>query len=266
MSNTFEKLEKVKAELGNLGSVAIAFSGGADSTLLLETARRLEVLRLIAVTVRTPLFPQREYEEAALFCRERSIKQITVDVDPFAIEGFAENPPERCYICKRKMFETMLVAAREAGVDHIAEGSNADDAGDYRPGMRAVRELGVMSPLLDAGLTKSEIRTLLREMGLAVSEKPSFACLATRFPHGERITPERAKAVGEAEQLLLDMGFGRVRVRAHGDTARIELDPDDIPKAAGMAVSIAPPLHEMGFRYVSLDLDGYRTGSMNPKE
>ncbi len=186
-----------------------------------------------------------------------------VDSEELAIPGFCQNPTNRCYLCKKELFTKILEIARTEGLSAVAEGSNVDDLGDYRPGLQAVRELGIRSPLREAELTKAEIRELSLRMGLPTWNKPSFACLASRFPYGEEITVERLARVEQAEQYLLDLGFEQVRVRSHGDLARIELCSSDIPKAVEQREKIHAALKGFGFAYVALDLLGYRTGSMN---
>jgi uncharacterized protein len=260
-----EKYQRLKDILKSLGSAAVAFSGGVDSTFLLRTAHDVLGERVIAVTARSCSFPERELREASEFCARENIKHLICDSEELDIEGFSQNPPNRCYLCKRELFEKIWKIARDNGIEHVAEGSNVDDDGDYRPGLTAVAELGVESPLRRAGLTKAEIRALSREMGLATWNKQSFACLSSRFPYGETITPERLKMVDRAEQLLLDMGLGQVRVRHHGDVARIETDEAGFAKLTDRAAreTVYRAFKEIGFAYVSLDLAGYRTGSMN---
>ena len=259
------KLERLRASLREIGSAAVAFSSGVDSTFLLRVAHEELGNRVVAVTIRSHTFPKRELDEAAAFCRAEGVRHAVIDSDELNIPGFAENPPDRCYHCKRELFSKLLAFAHENGLAAVLEGSNLDDDGDYRPGRRAIRELGIVSPLHEVGLTKAEIRVLSREMGLPTSEKPSFACLASRFPYGERITAAALERVERAEQWLLDAGLGlkQLRVRSHGDLARIEVPSDAIPRLAARAAEIDAIFKELGFAYVALDLRGYRTGSMN---
>ena len=257
------KLERLRKLLRETGGIAIAFSSGVDSTFLLKVAHEELGERVVAVTARSYSFPKREQDEAAAFCAREGIRHIVVDSEELAIPGFQQNPPNRCYLCKKELFTKILEIAKSEGLSAVAEGSNMDDLGDYRPGLQAIRELGIRSPLREVGLTKNEIRDLSRRMGLPTWNKPSFACLASRFPYGEEITEERLGRVERAEQFLLDLGFGQVRVRSHGDLARIELCTADIPKAVEQREKIHASLKEFGFAYVAIDLLGYRTGSMN---
>ena len=261
----FAKLERLRERMRVIGSAVVAFSSGVDSTFLLRVAHEELGERVVAVTARSHSFPKRELDEAAAFCRAEGVRHVVIDSEELGIPGFAENPPDRCYHCKRELFSKLLAFAHENGLAAVLEGSNIDDDGDYRPGRRAIQELGIVSPLHEAGLTKAEIRALSREMGLPTSDKPSFACLASRFPYGERITAAALERVERAEQWLLDAGFGltQLRVRSHGDLARIEVPPGDIPRLAARAAEIAAAFKELGFAYVTLDLRGYRTGSMN---
>ena len=260
-----EKMTRLRSTLREIGSAAVAFSAGVDSTFLLRVAHEELGDRVVAVTVRSSTFPRRELDEAVAFCRAEGIRHEIIDTSELDVPGFAENPPDRCYLCKKSIFGEIMVFAQANGFAAVLEGSNMDDDGDYRPGMRAIKELGVKSPLHDAGLTKAEIRALSREMGLPTAEKPSYACLASRFPYGERITAAGLERVERAERWLRDAGLGlsQLRVRSHGDLARIEVPPGDIPRMAARAAEIAAAFKGFGFAYTALDLQGYRTGSLN---
>ena len=260
-----EKHDQLKQYLRELDSVAIAFSGGVDSTFLLKTAYEVLGNRIIAVTARSCSFPERELKEAADFCIKEGIRHFICDSEELEIEGFSENPLNRCYLCKSELFTKIWAVAREQGIAHVAEGSNMDDIGDYRPGLTAVREQDVKSPLRLAYLSKQEIRELSKEIGLPTWNKQSFACLSSRFPYGENITAERLSMIDKAEQFLLDMGFHQVRVRYHGNLARIETDRDGFLLLADQTLreKIYAAFKKIGFTYVSADLLGYRTGSMN---
>ena len=260
-----QKYEKLKDYLQDLGSVAIAFSSGVDSTFLLKCAHDVLGNKVIAVTARSCSFPKRELDEAAAFCKKEGIAHIICDSEELEIDGFSKNPPNRCYLCKQELFTKIWKVAKEHGIDHVAEGSNMDDNGDYRPGLIAVAELDVKSPLRYAELSKQEIRQLSKEMELPTWNKQSFACLSSRFPYGEEINIPRLTMIDKAEQLLLDMGFGQVRVRYHGKLARIETDADgfSIMLSLNNREKIHCAFKELGFTYITLDLLGYRTGSMN---
>ncbi len=266
MSSIQNKYTALKEYIAELGSLAVAFSGGVDSTFLVKVAHDVLGDRMIAVTAKSESFPERELKEATEFCKKEGIRHFTVDSEELDIEGFSHNPTNRCYLCKHELFEKILGMAKENGIEYVAEGSNMDDNGDYRPGLTAVAELGVKSPLRHAELYKQDIRDLSKEMELPTWEKQSFACLSSRFVYGEEITREKLKMVDKAEQLLLDLGFHQVRVRIHGDNmARIELMPEEFPllmkEENRQTVNIS--FRTFGFKYVTLDLQGYRTGSMN---
>lgn len=263
-----QKFETLQENIKGLGSLAVAFSGGVDSTLLLKVAHDLLSDRAIALTAALRSVPEFELQEARAFCEAEGIRHILQDINELEVPEFSENGPERCYYCKVNVLECLGAAAKEAGFLNVAEGSNTDDLGDYRPGRRAVLEFGVKSPLLEAGLSKAEVRELSARLGLKTWDKPAYACLASRVPSGEPITEDKLRRVEEAEAFLMAKGFRQLRVRVHGDLARIELPPEQIAHLA------APPLREeltayfksLGFRYVSLDLAGYKTGNMNPKD
>jgi uncharacterized protein len=243
----------------------VAFSSGVDSTFLLKVAKEVLGDKVIAVTAQSCSFPKRELNEAKAFCKQEGIRHFICDSEELEIEGFRQNPPNRCYLCKKELFETILKIAQENGIQYVVEGSNMDDNGDYRPGLKAIAELEIKSPLRVAELTKSEIRALSKEMGLPTWEKQSFACLASRFVYGETITEEKLSMVDKAEQLLLDRGFHQVRVRIHGTMARIEVMPEEFEKLVEQSVreEVVNACKSYGFTYVTMDLSGYRMGSMN---
>ena len=263
--STDNKLEKLKNLLKDMGNVAIAFSGGVDSTFLLKVAADVLGENVIAVTARSSTYPEREFNEASEYIKKLGAKHAVIRSEELEIDGFSKNPANRCYFCKKELFTRVWEVAEQHGMKYVADGSNMDDLGDYRPGMLALEELGVSSPLREAGLTKENIRSLSREMGLPTWDKQPFACLASRFPYGEEITPEKLRMIDKAEQFLLDLGFKQVRVRHHGDVARIEVARNERSRFfdTDMMDKISERLKEVGFRYVTLDLQGYRTGSMN---
>ena len=255
----------LKSRIASEGKAAIAFSGGVDSVLLLYAAREALGENALALTVSLHAVPERELALAKAFCERFGIRHRVETVDEFSIEGFAANPSNRCYLCKRALFTRMRAAADEEGILFLAEGSNVDDQGDYRPGLRALKELGIASPLKDAGFTKAEIRQMADRLGLSGWNRPSSACLASRFAYGEPITPEKMKRVEKAEDYLQDLGFAQKRVRVHGNLARIELLPEEFPRLfhENLSEKVTRRLKELGFTYVTLDLGGFQSGSMN---
>lgn len=260
-----QKYGQLTDRISAMGKAAVAFSGGVDSVFLLYAAREALKDKVIALTVSLHAVPAKELEDAKLFCGQYGIRHRIENVDEFKIEGFAQNPPDRCYLCKKALFTKMLEMAAEEDCPVLMEGSNVDDQGDYRPGLRALRELQIVSPLKDAGFTKAEIREMSRRLGLKTWDKPSMACLASRFVYGETITPQKMEMVEAAESYLTELGFVQRRVRMHGELARIELMPEDMPRMMENASyeKVQKRLTELGFVYVTLDLGGFQSGSMN---
>ncbi|MBR0457721.1 MAG: ATP-dependent sacrificial sulfur transferase LarE [Victivallales bacterium] len=258
-------MASLQSQLRELKRVAVAFSGGVDSAFLLRVAHDVLGEDALAVTATAPFFPEREQQEATAFCQEYGIRQIHIPSNELQKEEFRSNPPNRCYLCKRSLFAGLLECAHANGISFVLDGTNMDDEGDYRPGMKALRELGILSPLRQAGFHKFEIREWSRRLGLPTAEKPSCACLASRFVYGETITKEKLRMVDKAELFLHDLGFLQLRVRVHGDLARIELLPEDLPRfwEGDTPAHVRNTLKQLGFAYVALDLQGYRTGSMN---
>lgn len=263
--NTLAKYEKLKSIIKDCGKIAIAFSGGVDSTFLTKVAKDVLGENAVAVTISSILVTDDELKEADDFCKAENIEHLIYNADVLSIPGFENNPPDRCYICKKAIFTNVQNLVGERGISVIAEGTNVDDDGDYRPGIRAIKELGVRSPLKEAGLTKAEIRELSCMLGLKTWNKPSCACLASRFAYGEVINKDKLDMIYSAECYIRSLGFEQFRVRLQDGIARIELRPADIQKFIenGIKDKVSEKLHALGFKYVSLDLDGYRLGSMN---
>jgi uncharacterized protein len=279
-SATNGKLEKLKKTIQNLDSAIVAFSGGVDSSLVAKLCHDILGDRVLAVTARSETYPHYELENAKKVAREIGIPHLIIETKELDIPGFSSNPPNRCYFCKSELFEKLKELAQEEGYRHVLDGANADDLQDYRPGSQAAQELGVRSPLKEAGLTKEDIRKLSKSLGLSTWDKPSFACMSSRFPYGQEITPEKLQMVAHAEDFLRTLGLRQFRLRHHewqsvsgglppypstpgGATARLEVSQEEIPLAIEKRNEIVKKCKELGYTYVTLDLQGYRTGSMN---
>jgi uncharacterized protein len=243
--------------------LAVAFSNGVDSTFLLKVAHDELGENVLAITAASNLYPQHETDESKNFCEREKIRQIIFDVDELKIPDFENNPPNRCYLCKKNIFSEIKKIAAENRIFHVAEGSNMDDNDDYRPGLKAIAELEIKSPLREAALYKKEIRELSRKLNLPTADKPSFACLASRFVYGEKISAEKLSQVEQAEEFLREKNFKQYRVRIHQNLARIEILPTEFEKILNLREEIVKNFKNFGFDYISLDLQGYRTGSMN---
>ena len=260
-----KKYDAVKERLSGMRSVLVAFSGGVDSTFLLKAAALELGDRVAAITATSPTYPEAEFASACELAESMGVRHIVVESNELEIPSFADNSPKRCYHCKGELFRIAVDRARSMGLACVADGANTDDLGDYRPGADAAAELGVRSPLQEAALTKDEIRYLSKGLGLSTWDKPALACLSSRFPYGTRITPERLSKVAKGEELLRAMGLKQLRVRYHGDIVRIELLPADIGRfmEPGLRAEVVDGFKKIGFTYVTIDLQGYRTGSMN---
>ena len=260
-----EKLDILKDIIRKKGSAAVAFSGGVDSTFLIKVVKEVLGEKMIAVTATSSTYPERELKEAIKYAKDLGVKHIIINSEELDIDGFASNPKNRCYYCKMELFSKIKKVALENGVKYVFDGTNLDDVGDYRPGMQAAKENEVISPLKEAGFTKDDIRKLSKEMKLPTWDKPSFACLSSRFPYGNKITIEKLSMVERAEQFLLNLGIREVRVRHHENIERIEVNPDERKKLFDVELldKIGNELRKIGFTYVTLDILGYRTGSMN---
>ena len=258
------KLKKLKEYLGTLNSVAVAFSSGVDSTFLLKVASVVLKDRVVAYTIKSNLIPQDEIDEASAFCKNEKIKHKIIEANVFDIDGFKNNPIDRCYICKKELFKKIIENAKKENIENVIEGSNIDDISDYRPGMKAVEELNIKSPLQFAKLTKNEIRELSEKYNLKTFNKQSMACLASRIPYYEEITEKKLDMISKSEKILFEFGFKNYRVRIHGNNlSRIEVLPEEFEKLIQKRKEITVKLKEIGFKYVSMDLEGYRTGAMN---
>lgn len=257
------KYKNLIAYLKDLESVSVAFSGGVDSTFLLVAAKEALNDRIIALTVRAPYMANWEVDEAVDLCNQLNIRHIIVES---AIpEEIRHNPADRCYLCKKKIFSTLIKTAASHGITHVLDGTNSDDPSDHRPGLKALKELGIISPLLSAGITKKEVRDFSKQLGLPTWDKPAYACLLTRLPHGVEVKKEELKRIERAEKFLIDTGYRAVRVRSHGNLARIETEPEFISEivAGENGDKIVSAFREIGFEYVTIDLQGYRPGSFS---
>jgi uncharacterized protein len=260
---------KKKRALGQLlkeaRSLLVAFSGGVDSSFLLAVAHEVLGDHVVAATAKSEIYPSRELKGARQFTGDRKIEHIVFRSGELALPAFAVNGPERCYHCKKALFQALSNLARRKGIQHVAHGANVDDLADYRPGFRAAKEMGIMAPLVEVGLHKEDVRFLAKDMGIAVWDKPSMACLASRIPYGSEITDEKLKMIEEAEGFLCDRGVAQCRVRYHGPVARIELGQSDLETVMekGFREAVVKKFRDIGFFHISVDLEGYTSGSMN---
>ncbi len=260
-----EKKNKLTARLKTFDSLAVAFSGGVDSAFLAVAAKEALGSKMVALKAVSPIHPQREHRAALKFAGLFDIPLMVIETEELKVPGFADNPADRCYLCKRYLMSLMRAQAGKTGFAHVAHGANVDDLGDYRPGFRATEELGIVAPLVDAGLTKADIRALSREMGLPTWNRPSMACLASRIPYGRPLSARILTRVAEAENVLYDLGVETCRVRHHGNVARIEIDPGGIPRLAEKSIRdiLVKKLRAIGYDHICLDLEGYVQGSLN---
>lgn len=260
-----DKLKKLKEIIEELESAVIAFSGGCDSSFLAKIAYEVLGDRAIAITANSELYADSEVKDSKKIAADIGIKHEIISSNELGVPGFRENPPDRCYFCKKELFSKLSRIAEKEGFNYVLDGSNFDDGDDYRPGMKAGRELNIRSPLREAELTKDEIRELSRKFGLYTADKPAMACLASRFPYGTKIRERDLQRIEKSEEFLRDLGFTQLRVRHHGNIARIEILPQDIKSILrnDFREKILEKFKRLGYKYVTIDLEGYRTGSMN---
>jgi uncharacterized protein len=265
MTHPKEKLERLKKLISQMESVLIAYSGGVDSTFLLKVSSDVLGDRVVAATAFSETYPLEELEKAKEIAKMLGVEHVVIETKELQDDRFASNLPDRCYYCKKELFSKLKIVAERFGCKYILDGSNADDLNDFRPGMKAAEELGVRSPLKEVMLAKDEIRALSREMALPTWDKPSSACLASRIPYGTRITRESLMQIQKAEDIIRAKGVRQVRVRHHGSIARIEVLPTDfhILLSEPIAAQVVREIKELGYDYVTLDIQGYRSGSMN---
>ena len=265
MNSNNPKFEALKSILKEMGSILIGYSGGVDSTFLVAAAKEVLGDTVLAVTARSETYPKREYEQAQKIVEQLKVRHVTIFTKELEYPNFASNPENRCYFCKKELFSKLKEIAVSNNISHLADGSNADDVNDHRPGLQALKELGVRSPLKDAGLTKAEIRQFSQEMKLSTWNNPAYACLSSRFPYGTEINIEKLEMVEEAKNYLKDLGFAQIRIRHHDNIARIEIHPDQFEKIFkdDARQKIINKFKKIGYHYIALDIEGYRTGSMN---
>ncbi len=262
-----KKTALLQKNLSHLSSLVIAYSGGLDSTLLLAVASKLANLQpCIAVTGVSKSIPEGDLQRAKRFCKEEGIRHILVSTNEVSLEEYVKNPENRCFFCKTELYEQVRKIAEKEGVHTIADGTNCSDLSDYRPGLKAAEEAGVIHPLVEAGFAKKDVRVALKELGYACWDMPSSPCLSSRIPYGEMITPQKLKQVEDAETYMHSLGFSTLRVRHHGDIARIEIPKEDFSLLLSEEISlqIQKKLHTIGFRFITLDIEGFRSGAFNP--
>jgi len=257
------KLKKLEKKLKNMNSVLISYSGGVDSTFLLKIAHNVLGDKSLAITAKSSTYPIKELEESIEFCKINGIRQIIIESEETDIPLFSDNPKNRCYFCKKELFSKIKKIANEENIPYVLDGSNYDDIKDYRPGFIALKELEIISPLKDLKFYKDEIRKISKEMNLPNWNKPAKACLASRFPYGTKITKEKLKLIEKAEKVLNDLGISQARVRYHNNIARVEVLKNDFHLILDSSDDIIKKFKKLGFLYITLDLEGYRTGSLN---